>query len=313
MNKEEDIIDPWNLKDLFELKPKMRIKGPIDSKIKRHILLFEYITNNNYSILMTIDNNSSNYKHISIKLYNDRIIIDNISKSEIYRGSEHVLLALQIIYRINNKNLPCILVDSSFFTCIRRVDFFKKYEEIQYKIINLLKYQSTFYMPFGFLPKSKNNNRNCSNELKNIVINLYKISWKDIDDYIETMINIVKSNKYKTNVMIRNYKKWYDYWLNVYESWKYFYNKYKHISISPFLTFSVFNTDDCEIFINWLELYSFTYIEYNNFVFNEINNTKQEIAGIKDFKKLKKMVNNVIWINEDVKLQPLISIYRITI
>jgi len=81
------------------------------------------------------------------------------------------------------------------------------------------------------------------------------------------------SNKYKNNIMIRNYTRWYNYWINISESWNYFKNKYSTISPTPFRSFSFFNYDECNEFINWLELYSFKYINYNQFVFNNINNS----------------------------------------
>jgi hypothetical protein len=42
--------------------------------------------------------------------------------------------------------------------------------------------------------------------------------WEDIDSYMITMFNIVLSNKYKNNYIIRNYARWYNYWINIYES-----------------------------------------------------------------------------------------------
>ena len=41
--------------------------------------------------------------------------------------------------------------------------------------------------------------------------------WEDIDSYMITMFNIVLSNKYKNNYMIRNYARLYNYWINIYE------------------------------------------------------------------------------------------------
>jgi hypothetical protein len=110
--------------------------------------------------------------------------------------------------------------------------------------------------------------------------------------------------------MIINYERWFNYWINVNESWNKFKNKYNMVSPTPFRSFSFFNNDECGEFINWLELYSFTYYNYNQFVFNNINNSKKEIAGIFLFKKLKNLVNNVLWINNNVTAQPMISIYK---
>jgi len=149
-----------------------------------------------------------------------------------------------------------------------------------------------------------------TDNIMNLVSKLWDIKWHEIDSYITKMIHIVLSNKYKNNIMIRNYRKWFNYWINVNESWNKFKNKYAELSPTPFRSFSFFNNDECGEFINWLELYSFTYFNYNQFVFNNINNSKKEIAGIFLFKKLKNLINNVVWINNNITSQPMISIYK---
>jgi hypothetical protein len=183
-------------------------------------------------------------------------------------------------------------------------------EEIQYKIISLLRFGSTFYMPFGFDAYNKTNMMNKNNDIKDLVSQLWDIKWEDIDFYMITMFNIVLSNKYKNNYMIRNYTKWYNYWINIYESWNIFKEKYSTISPTPFRSFSFFNYDECSEFINWLELYSFKYLNYNQFIFNNINNSTREMAGILLFKKLKNEVNNVVWINNNIQAQPMISNFK---
>jgi hypothetical protein len=210
------------------------------------------------------------------------------------------------------------LIDSSFFVCDRKINIFKslsknnisKKEEIQYKLILLFKFGSTFYSPFGFISYNKENMNNETDNIMNLVLKLWDIKWNEIDLYVTNMIEVVLSNKYKNNSMIINYERWFNYWINVNESWNKFKNKYNMVSPTPFRSFSFFNNDECGEFINWLELYSFTYYNYNQFVFNNINNSKKEIAGIFLFKKLKNLVNNVLWINNNVTAQPMISIYK---
>ena len=124
------------------------------------------------------------------------------------------------------------------------------------------------------------------------------------------MIQSVKSNKYKNDIMIRNYKRWSNYWNNIYNSWKHFYNKYSVISPTPFQSFNFFNYDECHEFINWLELYSLKYYNFNSFVFHNIPNNKMQNAGIKIFKQLRNSLNNVYWINNNLKFQPIVSIYN---
>jgi hypothetical protein len=162
------------------------------------------------------------------------------------------------------------LIDASFFVCDRKINIFKlpstniitKKEEIQYKLILLFKFGSTFYSPFGFIPYNKENMNIEIDNIMNLVSKLWDLQWNEIDLYITMMTKIVLSNKYKNNIMIRNYTKWFNYWCNVSESWNKFKNKYYELSPTPFRSFSFFNNNECGEFINWLELYSFTYFNY---------------------------------------------------
>jgi hypothetical protein len=315
MNNE--ILDPWNPTQNFNLISGINIiLGPLKDKninLREHIeFIFEDKGNNTY-YLFTKNNDSTDFKHLYIKLYLTESIIENISKSKIYSGSEYLILGLQIIYRLygDKHNTQCKLIDFSFFVCDRRINLFKdKKEEIQHKIISLLIFGSTFYMPFGFLPYNKNNMKNIQSDISSLVFRLWEISWKDIDKYMTKMIEIVNSNKYKSNIMIRNYNRWYNYWTNIYDIWIYFKNKYSILSPTPFRSFSFFTYEECNEFINWLELYSFKYINYNEFVFNNINKSNSEMAGIYLFKQLKNTINNVVWINYNVESQSMISRYK---
>jgi len=322
------LLDPWNTSQIFLLEVgKNIILGPIidkNSKLRHPIEFMYEDKGNNIYYLYTVNNDSTDFKHLYLKINSNGTIIENISKSKIYSGSEYVILGLQIIYRLfrHIENYNCKLVDSSFFICDRKMNLFRSKsndrsnvssnfkEEIQYKIISLLRFGSTFYMPFGFDAYNKTNMMNKNNDIKDLVSQLWDIKWEDIDFYMITMFNIVLSNKYKNNYMIRNYTKWYNYWINIYESWNIFKEKYSTISPTPFRSFSFFNYDECSEFINWLELYSFKYLNYNQFIFNNINNSTREMAGILLFKKLKNEVNNVVWINNNIQAQPMISNFK---
>jgi hypothetical protein len=319
-----EILDPWDSSSNdFILKLGINlIKGPIynpKDKNSRHIIEFIYENKGeNIFHLTTVKNESSDFKHLYLKIYENETIIENISKSSIYRGSEYVILGLQIIYRLfgSNKNYKCKLVDSSFFICDRKMNVFQnipnisKKEEIQHKMITLLRYGKTFYMPLGFNPYNKNSLNNSNEIISELVSKLWDISWAQIDEYMELMIESVKSNKYQNNIMIRNYTKWKNYWNNIYNYWKIFYNKYLLLSPTPFRSFIFFNYDECHEFINWLELYSLKYHNFNLFIFNNIPNNNTQNAGIKLFKKLRNTVNNVYWINNNIKSQSIVSIYN---
>lgn len=139
-----DIFNPWNI-DPFILKfGKNIILGPLkDIKLKiRHNIEFMYEEkDDNIYYLYTINNESSDFKHLYIKFDKDETIIENISKSKLYSGSEFVLFGLQIIYRLTNK-IKCKLIDASIFVCDRKINIFRelssniisKKEEIQFFI-----------------------------------------------------------------------------------------------------------------------------------------------------------------------------------
>lgn len=319
----EQVLDPWNPSVKFDLiQGENKILGPLNIKMTRIVLDFIFENNKLYT-----KHNEGEFKHLYLIIDNIGKI-ENISKSSNYRGSEFVLLGLQILLRLNiNK---CFLIDEAFFVCDRKMNFFSnqnvlsKKENIQFKLINLFRYGTTFYSPFGFRPfykyklnvKNYENNRifvkniknmdkDVNNEITDLLDNLFKISWKDINEYINLLYKNL--NRYEGNYKIRDFTKFKLYWNNLYKSWNYFYEKYFEKAPSPFKAFSFFNYDECGLFINWLELYSFTYLDYNTNIFSEYNGT---IAGVNDFKKLKKLIENVHWINTKIKQQPLLSIYN---
>jgi hypothetical protein len=316
----EQILDPWNPSVKFELiQGENKILGPLNIKMTRIVLDFIFENNKLYT-----KHNEGEFKHLYLIIDNIGKI-ENISKSNNYRGSEFVLLGLQILLRLNiNK---CFLIDEAFFVCDRKMNFFSnqnvlsKKENIQFKLINLFRYGTTFYSPFGFRPfykyklnvknilfqKSivKNMDKDVNNEITDLLDNLFKVSWNDINEYINLLYKNLYS--YEGNYKIRDFTKFKLYWNNLYKSWNYFYEKYFEKAPSPFKAFSFFNYDECGLFINWLELYSFTYLDYNTNIFSEYNGT---IAGVNDFKKLKKLIENVHWINTKIKEQPLLSIYN---
>jgi len=343
------IIDPWDYKNNFELlEGENKIKGPSDINSNRYILNFNFKIESDYKILYT-KNETENYKNLQIKFLEKEAIIENISKSDIYRGSEFLLLGLQIIYRLKYKK--CSLEDLTYFICDRKFNFFsnqnillEKKQQILSKLIYLFRFENTFYMSFNFKPKItieeynkleeinkvneinfNNENINVNSNLKDItplimklLKNLYTISWEDIDIYLNIINDFIENDYYKNsnklfNFRILQYNKWKNYWNNIIISWKKFYKKYEYISASPFQSFIKFNYDECDIFINWLELYSFSIdstIIYSSAIFNNnINIEKKISAGIDDFKKLKYLLDKCLWINDNVRMQPLETMY----
>lgn len=340
---ENNISNSLNNKLIILDYGKNIIKGPFSNENKRYEIEFNYYYDSTQmcGFLNTV-NKTDNYNNISLKLYKDIAVIENISRSDIYRGSEYMLLALQIIYKLKYKK--SMLQDLAYFSCDRKMNFFSnnptsKKMEIQNKLIYLLKFGTTFYMPFGYKPlikkneinnfdlnneiyedneKNNNNYIDISNNIDILINKLYNISWYDINNYISNIKLLLNNNKLKNNTKIfnfriYNYGKWKTYWLNICKSWNIFYDKYNNEVNSPFQAFSIFDKKECDIFINWLELYSFSVEQtkpYDSSIFNnDININLKILAGINDFKKLKLLIEKCDWVNKKIKLQPLISIY----
>lgn len=299
------ILDPWDLSQDFLLKfnEETIIKSPCkvfnfnkNNKttpliIKRYDIIFNIINKNNSSInISTIQRGLSGYKLVELIIKSDKIIkvghIENISKNNYYSGSDLMIFALQILYRLNIKE--CTLKDVfseeiissennslstlkhsdkfiiSYYNCIRN-SFFKQ-NEIPMKIIRLFKNNNTFYSIFNFQPFDKLTKINKMDEIRNLVGILCQISWKELDDIIVSGKNqIIEMNphniKMNYNMLeIRNINKWKQYWNSIHNSWIIFKTKFNN-SRTPFSAFKFFDDkNNCSDFIDWLELYSFTFL-----------------------------------------------------
>lgn len=324
------ILDPWDINQEFILKnnSEIIIKGPCkiidnmknENKENNEINIIRYdlkfiVTNKNNSKLSisTIERGLSGYKliEIIIKNYkkNNKIIksghIENISKNDKYSGSDLMIFALQILYRLDITE--CILKDVSYFIC-KRNNFFKQ-DEIPMKIIKLLKSNNTFYSIFNFEPYDKYSNKNKMEEIRNLVINLSQITWDELDEIIiagKNQIDLMNNKNIKMNynmLEIRNINKWKNYWKTIYKSWNIFKNKFNKAR-TPFSAFKFFNEKiNCSDFIDWLELYSFTFFNFNKVIYYKFLNKTYEIPKIKDFIKLKFILNNVDWKNNNIYYQ----------
>lgn len=141
------------------------------------------------------------------------------------------------------------------------------------------------------------------NNLRNLIGELLQISWLELDEIInagKNEINIMNqiNKKMNYNVLeIRNINKWKKYWIIIYNSWNIFKSKFNQAR-TPFSAFKFFNeNDNCSDFIDWLELYSYTFFNFNKVIFYHFLNKNYEIPGIKIFNELKNILNNVNWIN----------------
>ena len=78
-----DILDPWNINPFILSNGKNIICGPIrdiKSKIRENIEFMYEDKGDNIYYLYTINNESTDFKHLYIKFYKNETIIENVSK-----------------------------------------------------------------------------------------------------------------------------------------------------------------------------------------------------------------------------------------
>lgn len=305
------IYDPWNLTHIININenrqysflgPRKKIKKNNINIFERYQILTKIIHKNNGNIeISSVERGLSGYKIFEIILKpNFNAHIENISKTLFYSGSDIMIFVLQILYRLNIKS--CLLKDSSYYECTRN-NFFKT-TEIPLKILKLLKNGNTFYSSFGFNPIDKTSKTNKLINIKNLVGIFYNISWNELDEIIKKgkeQIDISNNSGINMNYnrfIISNINKWKKYWKAIYNSWVKFKNKYENDSSSPFRAFININEKDCSDFIRWLELYSYTFNNYNKIISYNFFSKKYEIPHIRTFNQLKEIINNVEWINK---------------
>ena len=316
----ESVYNPWNPentidininKEYFFVGPK---KLNNSNEYIRYNIHTKISTKNNGDIsISSIERGESGYKIFEIILKNNsdyEAHIENISRTNFYSGSDIMIFVLQILYRLHIKK--CSLKDSSYINCKR--DNFFKITEVPLKILKLFKNGNTFYSAFKFNPISKTNNSNCIDIINSLIGKLYDITWNELDEIIEAgkkQINISDETKKNINYnkfIIRNINKWKKYWNSIHNSWINFKSKYRQSNETPFRAFSVFDEKYCNDYLGWLEIYSYTFTNFNKVIYYNFLNKKYEIPNIKIFNKLKDIIHNVNWINRKITAQPNIFI-----
>ena len=330
---EEQLVkyDPWkdtqSLIDIILSNNKILILGPnkkinkknnekiLNSSIKNNLqriyILFNIrkYNDNLYLSSNTIGNTGFNNLYLEINLTNKKANIKKLEKSDIYSGTDLILLGLKILQQLDINIVT--LDDDSKIKCTNRNNLNSSYtKDLQYNIISFFKYKKTYYMKFRFLPYI--GKQNMKNILDNILNDLYKISWDVIDNYIKQgcktlqKINNGKYNIISNKLRFSNINKWRIYWNIIKSSYELLYNEYHTIYNSPFEALQKFNENKCKIFANWLELYSlssyiFKQINSYNFYTNNNNLITLDIPGKEDIKKLLEIFRNVEWKINDIK------------
>jgi hypothetical protein len=308
-------IDPWidnmNLSKLLKTNGKNEylIYGPNNLIGLRDYLKIIFYIN---GIFLNISSDMFDFEvRIDVNLEERSAQINNIESyfkddKEFYSGTDIMKLFLKILRNIGI--IKVLLIDQSKIKCKNRVGNIKHMfsNTIPYSIISLLKNNKTFYMKFGFKPFI--NMLNKSNNINLILESLKIITWDEIYNIIimgEKTIKLIKNGQ--NNILsneIRNIDIWILYWRIIQKSFEEIYFKFKDIYIGPFSAFEKYNKNDCQMFINWLELYSLSrYYEKTNYIFYTENGIKQQfiIPYKEEFNKLLEIIKKSIWILEDLQ------------
>jgi hypothetical protein len=147
------------------------------------------------------------------------------------------------------------LQDNSYVICPKI-----KYYGFPIRALAIIKKNLGYYARLNFYPYKKTNSGlvNKSESIEKKINNLFQlVSWSDFDLFLDTLKNVQSM-------------------LEIKEKYNYFKNKFKQFS-SPYYAFKYFNIEDCQIFIDWLDLFDKKY--YNIPIripgiklLNEINN-----------------------------------------
>ena len=326
-----ETFDPWNdsinLSTIFKnsLRKELYIYGPLNKKKERKYIKFIFYKNNNLITMSTNENDTDIRVNINLNDESAKInYIESLIKNgvEIYSGTDIMKLLLKILKDINIKKIS--LIDQSKINCINRVKNpkFMFSNSIPYSIITLLKNNKTLYMKFGFKPYLDNKNK-LNNIINNIKL-LKNITWEEINYIIENgekTINYIKNGK--NNILssnIRNLNTWELYWTMIKNSYNQLYFKFKDKYNGPFDAFEKYNIDECQMFINWLELYSLSkYYEktkYNFYIENGTKHTfiipyKQEFINILGLLKNSEwIIDNLQMYNSNIDINSLNKLYK---
>jgi hypothetical protein len=119
---------------------------------------------------------------------------------------------------------------------------------------------------------------------------------------------------------IRNLNIWKLYWVMIKNSFNQLYFKFKNEYIGPFDAFKKYNIYECQMFINWLELYSLSkYYEKTKYNFYIENGTKHTfiIPYKQEFINLLSLLKNSVWIidklqlcNSNIEINSLNKLYK---
>ena len=240
----------------------IHILGPMNRNLEQNIYKFTICMNKNEKLFFQMIGEKENeFAPITIKNIPEYQIksceLSNINKND--KNSEKDLIEWAKIIANVLGFTTIYLQDNSYVICPKI-----KYYGFPIRALAIIKKNLGYYARFNFYPYKKTNSGlvNKSESIEKKINNLFQtVSWADFDLFLDTLKNVQSMQEIK-------------------EKYNYFKNKFKQFS-SPYYAFKYFNTEDCQIFIDWLDLFDKT---YNNIpikipgikLLNEINNTLLE-------------------------------------
>jgi len=302
------------------------ISGPKENG-NIYIILFEIIIDlsNNYFNLSSMTK-GKNRKTLDVKTNNKNMkteeekkytcYLNSIEKTDFYSGKSIINMAKAIIYSLGFINIE--LEDQAFFICNRRNTFFNRrnqmtpYHEYPLSIIQILKYKKTYYQKFGFEPYDRNL-QPLKDDLERILKDelFKKISWQDYIDYFSKINHTIQQIESGKNNIIsknlggyQNFSKWKTFIKTIESKFNFLYENYSYTS-SPFYSFTEMDDENCDKFIDFLELFEITHITYmknNHKIYKENNIDTISIPGIKQIRLIKKIIDSSRFISYNFSL-----------
>lgn len=236
------------------------ILSPMNRNLEQHIYKFTINLNQNDKLFFQMIGEKENeFAPLTIRnIPEDQIKsceLSNINKND--KNSEKDLIEWAKIIA-NVLGFTIIYLQDNSYVIFPKL----KYYGFPIRALAIIKKNVGYYSSFNFYPYKQTNSGlvNKSESIEKKINNLFQsVSWLDFDLFLDTNRNLQSMQE-------------------IQEKYNYFKNKFKQFS-SPYYAFKYFNTEDCKIFIDWLDLFDKTY-----------NNIPIRIPGI----KLLNEINNIL-------------------
>lgn len=289
----------------------INILGPCNINNDRYIIKFNIEINyDDIFFKLYTKSRGNEYNNLKIKNNTKKIIgeqylsleLSELEKNDYYSGSDFINLCKMIAINLGFNNIEC--VDDSKIFCSKRNTIFTKKNEFgknysfPLRFISLIKNRKTYYQKYNFDPyenyyiKNRFSNKkfdniiNKKNELINLINKIFiNNKWNDYFDFFKSIKNF--NNK--------DYEKYFKVLENIYNQ---LYSLFGKKAENVFIAYKYMNDDNCNLFIDWLEIFHITYTNYKNIS----NNFYLKIPNYELFKEIEIFLNKVRWICVNIDL-----------